>query len=117
VIEITVGIQVGDIMEVKSHILDRLARTEGSLNICACLKISGFYTDVRVAAAGLVVAVIQHFVQVAIQFKGDTFAKFVDIDHACVFLVEDPAPAGCEMTTAMQSEAAGLYYRSLKNGD
>jgi hypothetical protein len=31
------------------------------------------------------VAVVQHFVEGAVQFKGDAFAKFVYVNHACNF--------------------------------
>src|SRR5687768_13731462 len=73
-------------MEIQSDILHGLAGAKGAFNICASLKIAGLHANIGVAAAGLVMAIIQHFIEIAIQFKGDTFAKFVYVDHAFTFL-------------------------------
>ena len=71
---ITVCVQIRDIVEIQAHILNRLARVERPFNVRAALQVAGFYTNVGVTAAGLVVAVIQHFVKIAIQFEGDPFS-------------------------------------------
>jgi hypothetical protein len=64
-----------------------LTGTECSFNICAGQKVPGLDADIRITATSLVVAVIQYFVQAAIEFKGDAFAKFIYVDHTCTFLV------------------------------
>ncbi len=86
VIELTVGVEVGYVVEIQPHVLNGLPRVEGALDVRAGLQIARLDADVGVAAPGFVVAVIQHFVEVAVQFEGHPFAKFVYVNHACTFL-------------------------------
>jgi hypothetical protein len=80
-IELAVGIQVGNIMEIETQILHRLARGERALDVGTRLQIAGLDADVGIAAASLVMTVVNHFVQIAVQFKGNTFAKFIYVNH------------------------------------
>ena len=44
-------------------------------------QISGFHADGGVAPPGLIKRIFENFVQVAIEFKGDTFSQIIYINH------------------------------------
>jgi len=94
VVQLAVRVQVGDVVEVEAHILHALSTAEGALDVGARHQVARLDADGGVAAPGLIVAVVQHFVERAVHFEGHAFAKFVYINHAYTFLVIDLFIAG-----------------------
>lgn len=81
VIELPIRIQVLNIMEIQADILDAVTGLESLFQTRTGAQVERFDADRCVAPAWLVVMVIEHFVQAAIQLKGYAFAKIININH------------------------------------
>jgi predicted ATP-dependent serine protease len=64
-----------------SDVLHAVAGDERLLQNAAAAQVAHFRPNGGVAAARLVMGVLEHLVEVAVEFEGDAFAQIVDVDH------------------------------------
>jgi hypothetical protein len=68
-------------MKIQANILNPVAGLEGFFNIGSSPNIPSLNTDNSIPASGLVMLVVGNAVQLAVNFKDRSLAKFVYIDH------------------------------------
>jgi hypothetical protein len=68
-------------MEIKTRILDLRTGDECFLQVRAGAQVTSPDLDGRIAAARFMMAILDYFEQVALEFEGYTFAKIIYINH------------------------------------
>src|SRR5438105_15019883 len=79
--ELTVVVQIFDLIAVHANVLDTVAGLERALKGCTAAQVAQFGANGRVAAPWLVMGIFEHFVDIFIYGKSNPLAEVVDIDH------------------------------------